>query len=62
MASRLNPYLNFKGTARQAMGFYASVFGGNLAFNTFSEFGAEDWADDPVEFGHHHRHGLLAAA
>ena len=45
MASRLNPYLNFGGTARQAMDFYAGVFGGNLAFNTFSEFGAEDSPD-----------------
>jgi PhnB protein len=42
MASRLNPYLSFNGSARQAMEFYASVFGGNLAFNTFAEFGAED--------------------
>ena len=30
MASRLNPYLNFNGNARQALEFYASVFGGNL--------------------------------
>ena len=40
MSSRLNPYLTFDGNARQAMEFYASVFGGNLAVNTFAEFGA----------------------
>jgi PhnB protein len=45
MVSRLNPYLTFNGSARQAMEFYASVFGGNLAFNTFAEFGAEDSPD-----------------
>jgi len=27
MAPRLNPYLNFNGNARQALEFYASVFG-----------------------------------
>jgi PhnB protein len=45
MVSRLNPYLTFNGNARQAMEFYASVFGGDLAFNTFAEFGAEDSPD-----------------
>ncbi len=45
MASQLNPYLNFNGTARQAMEFYQSVFGGNLALSTFSEFGAKDSPD-----------------
>ncbi len=40
MTSRLNPYLNFKDNARQAMEFYSSVFGGNLTVNTFGEFGA----------------------
>jgi PhnB protein len=48
VASRLNPYINFVGgTARQAMEFYQSVFGGTLNVNTFGEFGqAEtDYAD-----------------
>ena len=40
MASRLNPYLNFDNTARQAMEFYRDVFGGDLTINTFGEFGA----------------------
>jgi PhnB protein len=41
MASRLNPYLNFDGDARQAMEFYKDVFGGELNVNTFGEFGNE---------------------
>jgi PhnB protein len=45
MASRLNPYLNFDGTARQALEFYASVLGGNLTLSTFAEFGAQDSPD-----------------
>lgn len=45
MSSRLNPYLTFNGNARQAMEFYASVFGGNLALNTFAEVGATDSPD-----------------
>ena len=45
MASRLNPYLNFNGNARQAMEFYASVFGGSLNLSTFAEFGAKDSPD-----------------
>jgi PhnB protein len=45
MSSQLNPYLNFNGNARQAMEFYASVFGGNLSLNTFAQFGAADSPD-----------------
>ena len=45
MASRLNPYISFDGTARQAMEFYQSVFGGDLRMNTFAEFGAPDSPD-----------------
>ncbi|MEU3270014.1 VOC family protein [Saccharomonospora sp. NPDC006951] len=39
MASRLNPYISFDGTARPAMEFYRDVFGGDLAVNTFGESG-----------------------
>lgn len=46
MTTRLNPYLSFRDDARQAMEFYHSVFGGELALNTFEEFqGSEDPAD-----------------
>ena len=39
MPTRLNPYLNFTGNAREAMGFYKSVFGGELTISTFAEGG-----------------------
>jgi PhnB protein len=45
MTSRLNPYLNFNGNARQALEFYTSVFGGTLTLTTFADFGAADSPD-----------------
>jgi PhnB protein len=39
MSSRLNPYLNFNGDARQALEFYTDVFGGELTLTTFADFG-----------------------
>jgi PhnB protein len=45
VASRLNPYLNFDGNARQALEFYANALGGELNLNTFAEFGMEDLPD-----------------
>jgi PhnB protein len=45
MSSRLNPYLNFNGNARQAMEFYQGVFGGELALSTFGDLGAKDSPD-----------------
>ena len=39
MASKLNPYISFEGTARDAMETYREVFGGELALSTFGEFG-----------------------
>ena len=42
MATRLNPYLRFDGSAREAMEFYHSVFGGELTMSTFAEFGMQD--------------------
>jgi PhnB protein len=44
MASRLNPYVQFNGNARQAMEYYRDVFGGELNINTFGEFGTDDAA------------------
>ncbi len=46
MSTRLNPYLNFRDNARDAMEFYRSVFGGDLATSTFGEFQA---SQDPAE-------------
>jgi PhnB protein len=48
MPSRLNPYITFPGTAREAMEFYAQVFGGSLTVNTFGEFGADAPNPDAV--------------
>lgn len=39
MTVRLNPYLSFRDTAREAMEFYRSVFGGTLQVTTFAEGG-----------------------
>lgn len=46
MTTRLNPYLGFKDNAREAMNFYQTVFGGELALSTFGEFHA---SEDPAE-------------
>ena len=45
MPSRLNPYITFPGTAREAIEFYRDVFGGDLNINTFGDFG--DDASNP---------------
>ena len=46
MPSRLNPYVNFRDNARQAMEFYKTVFGGTLTMNTFGDYqSAEDPSD-----------------
>jgi PhnB protein len=45
VASRLNPYIAFADTARQALEFYRDVFGGELAMNTFGEYGAAEGPD-----------------
>ncbi len=40
MQTKLNPYINFKNNARQAMEFYHGVFGGDLKMQTFKEYHA----------------------
>jgi PhnB protein len=42
MASTLNPYLNFKDTARQALEFYREALGGELNVSTFGDYGDKD--------------------
>jgi PhnB protein len=42
VTTRLNPYLNFPGNAREAMEFYHDVLGGELTISTFGEFGSPD--------------------
>ncbi|MEY9953648.1 VOC family protein [Leifsonia sp. EB34] len=46
MPSILNPYLNFRTQAREAMEFYQSVFGGSVQQSTFAEYGMNQ---DPAD-------------
>ena len=46
MNTRLNPYIGFRDTAKQAGQFYQSMFGGELTISTFGEFQA---SEDPAE-------------
>ena len=46
MTTVLNPYLSFRGNAREAMEFYKGVFGGELTTATFADFHA---STDPSE-------------
>ena len=45
MATKLNPYLNFRDNARQAIEFYHGVLGGKLDLTTFKDGGM---AQDPA--------------
>ena len=45
MATKLNPYLAFPGTAREAMTFYESVLGGTLQITSFEDAGAQGMPD-----------------
>jgi PhnB protein len=45
VASRLNPYISFSDTARQALEFYRGVFGGDLVLSTFGESGMAEGPD-----------------
>ncbi|MET3206108.1 UNVERIFIED_ORG: PhnB protein [Arthrobacter sp. UYEF13] len=58
MPTTLNPYLGFRENAREAMTFYQSVFGGDLALSTFGEFHA---SEDPAE-ANKIMHGILTAS
>jgi PhnB protein len=48
MASKLNPYLGFRGNCREAMTFYASIFGGTPEFMTFADMGETGDTKDQV--------------
>jgi PhnB protein len=52
MALRLNPYLNFENSAREAMTYYQSVLGGDLVINTFADFHASDDPDEADKVMH----------
>lgn len=42
----LNPYLGFRGKAREAMEFYQGIFGGELTISTFGDFQASVEPDE----------------
>lgn len=47
----LIPYVHFDGQAREALTFYREVFGGELALNTFGEFGRADGSGEAIAHG-----------
>lgn len=46
------PYLHFPGTAREALTFYAGVFGGSAELHTFGEFGRTDGPAEAIAHGY----------
>jgi len=44
-------YLNLPGTAREALAFYADVFGGSVELHTFGEFSRTDGPADAIAHG-----------
>jgi PhnB protein len=52
----LTPYVHLPGTAREALSFYADVFGGTAQLHTFAEFGRDDGPAGSIA------HGSLADA
>ncbi len=54
MTTRLNPYLHFRGDAREAMTFYHSVLGGDLLLTSFQEAGMPVGPDEGELIMHGH--------
>ena len=52
MTTRLNPYLNFATSTREAMEFYQSVLGGDLRMSTFGEYGGAPEGLEPDHVMH----------
>ena len=47
----VTPYLYFDGTAREALTFYQSVFGGEVGLNSYADFGRDDGPSDAIAHG-----------
>lgn len=47
----LQPYLSLPGTSREALTFYADVFGGELSLFTLKEFNRTDGPPDAIAHG-----------
>ncbi len=52
MSSKLNPYINFNGNAKEAMEFYKNAFGGNLTISTYKEGGMPHDATEEAKIMH----------
>ena len=46
------PYVMFPGTTRDALAFYAEVFGGTVQVHTLAEFGRTDGPPDAIAHGY----------
>lgn len=57
MTARLNPYLNFRDNAKDALEFYHSVLGGDLVMTTFGEGGMSGEGMDSDKI----MHGMITA-
>ncbi len=44
-------YVTFPGTAREALSFYAEIFGGELSLYTFEDFSRTDGPSDAIAHG-----------
>ena len=44
-------YVNFPGNAREALGFYSDVFGGDLVLHTNADFGDSSGSPDAIAHG-----------
>ncbi|MCT9868896.1 VOC family protein [Paenarthrobacter aurescens] len=44
-------YITFPGTAREALGFYAEIFGGELSTYTFEDFSRTDGPPEAIAHG-----------
>jgi PhnB protein len=47
----ITPYLHLPGTAREALEFYASVFGATTELHTYEEFGHTDGPPEAIAHG-----------
>jgi PhnB protein len=47
----LTPYILFPGTAREALSFYAEMFGGEVQLNTLAEMNRTDGPSDAIAHG-----------
>ena len=52
MQSTINPYINLKGNAREAVEFYKDVFGASVDMNTFEEFNMAQNPEDAEKIMH----------